>query len=93
MEITRKTHYKPDGIRVREDGRTRCIFENGTQSNMLKRSVEKILYANGKAVTENFEKVNEGFAETFGIITDEDQEAGFIYLIKSKPPGNGLLHR
>ena len=45
INITIKEHYKPDGTRVREDGRTRCIFENGTESNMLKRSVEKILYS------------------------------------------------
>ncbi|WP_319589270.1 GIY-YIG nuclease family protein [uncultured Draconibacterium sp.] len=84
INITHKEHYKPDGTRVREDGRTRCIFENGTQSNMLKRSVEKILYANGKVVTENIDKVNEGFLEKFGTITKEDEEAGYIYVLKSK---------
>ena len=84
INITKKEHYKPDGTRVREDGRTRCIFENGTESNMLKRSVEKILYANGKVVSENIDKVNEGFIEKFSNISVEDQEAGFIYIIKSK---------
>jgi len=84
IELTQKEHYKEDGTRVREDGRTRCIFENGTESNMLKRSVEKILYANGQVVSENADKVNESFLEKFGNITDEDQEAGFIYILKSK---------
>lgn len=84
INITHKEYYRPDGTRVREDGRTRCIFENGTESNMLKRSVEKILYANGKAVSENADKVNERFLEKFGNITDEDREAGFIYILKSK---------
>ncbi|MFO7862387.1 MAG: GIY-YIG nuclease family protein [Salinivirgaceae bacterium] len=84
IRISHKEHYKPDGTRVREDGRTRCIFENGTESNMLKRSVEKILYANGKAVTENIEKVNEGFMESFSSVTDQDKEAGYIYVLKSK---------
>ena len=37
----RDDHYKEDGTRVRKDGRTRCIFENGTESNILKRSVDK----------------------------------------------------
>lgn len=83
VNITKKEHYKPDGTRVREDGRTRCIFENGTESNMLKRSVEKILYVNGKVVTENFEKVNESFIENFSNITEEDKEAGYIYVLKS----------
>lgn len=84
INITHKEHYKPDGTRVREDGRTRCIFENGTESNMLKRSVEKILYANGKAVSENADKINESFIEKFNNITDDDKETGFIYILKSK---------
>jgi hypothetical protein len=84
INISQKEHYKKDGTRVREDGRTRCIFENGTESKMLKRSVEKILYANGRVVTENIDKVNEGFIESFSTITDEDEEAGYIYVLKSK---------
>ena len=84
INITKKEHYKSDGTRVRADGRTRCVFENGTESNMLKRSVEKILYANGWVVSENKDKVNENFIETFSEITEEDKEAGYIYILKSK---------
>lgn len=72
------------GSRVRKDGRTRVIFENGTESNMLYRSLYKALLANGKAVSENIDKVNESFIEKFSNITDEDEEAGFIYILKSK---------
>ena len=72
------------GDRTRKDGRTRVIFENGTESNMLYRSLYKVLLANGKAVSENFDKVNESFIEKFSNITDEDAEAGFIYILKSK---------
>lgn len=72
------------GNRIRKDGRTRVIFENGTESNMLYRSLYKALLANGKAVSENVDKVNEEFKEKFGNITDEDKEAGFIYILKSK---------
>jgi hypothetical protein len=84
IDITKKDHYKPDGTRVREDGRTRCIFENGTESNMLKRSIEKLLYANGQVVTENIDQYNEEFVEKFSNITEADQEVGFIYILKSK---------
>jgi Asp-tRNA(Asn)/Glu-tRNA(Gln) amidotransferase C subunit len=83
IEISREDHYKEDGTRVREDGRTKCIFENGTVSNMLKRSVEKILYSNGKAVTEHIDEVQEEFIEKFNDITDEDKEEGFIYVLRS----------
>jgi hypothetical protein len=84
INISNKEHYREDGTRVREDGRTRCIFENGTVSNMLKRSVEKILYANGQVVSENRDKVNDSFIKKFSNITDEDEEVGYIYVLSSK---------
>ena len=84
IDISKTEHYREDGTRVRTDGRTRCIFENGTESNMLMRSVEKILYANGKVVTENADSVTEEFYERFTDITDEDKEAGYIYVLSSK---------
>ncbi|QVY66879.1 GIY-YIG nuclease family protein [Polaribacter sp. Q13] len=84
IDYTRKEHYKEDGTRVREDGRTRCIFENGTESNILKRSVEKNLYANGSVVTENMDSISEEFIEKFSDITEKDKEAGYIYVLKSE---------
>ena len=84
IDISKKEHYREDGTRVRTDGRTRCIFENGTESNMLMRSVEKILYTHGKVVTENADSVTEEFYESFTDITEEDKEAGYIYVLSSK---------
>lgn len=75
--------YK-SGSRERKDGRTRVLFENGTESNMLFRSLYKSLLANGKAVSENADDVNESFLETFSNITEHDEEAGYIYILKSK---------
>jgi hypothetical protein len=84
INYEREDHYKEDGTRVREDGRTRCVFENGTESNILKRSVEKNLYANGKVVTENMDSISEEFIEKFSDITEDDKEAGYIYVLKSE---------
>lgn len=75
--------YK-SGSRLRKDGRTRVIFENGTESNMLYRSLYKGLLANGKAVSENVDKANEIFYERSGSITEKDQDTGYIYVLKSK---------
>jgi hypothetical protein len=72
------------GKRIRKDGRTRIVFENGTESNMLYRSLYKSLLANGKVVSANVDKVNEDFIVKFSNITEEDEEAGFIYVLKSK---------
>jgi len=71
-------------LRKFEDGRTRTIFENGTESNMYFRSLAKALIMNGRVVTQNIDKVNEGFIENFSSITEEDEEAGYIYVLKSK---------
>lgn len=68
-----------DGKRFRKDGRTRCIFENGTESNMLYRSLAKSLYADGKIVT----PVSDHFTDV-KLIRDHDQSAGFIYVLSSK---------
>ena len=67
-----------------KDGRTRLIFENGTESNILMRTVEKNLYKNGKSVTENVDAVIEDFNKSFTGISEEDKEAGYIYVLKSK---------
>lgn len=75
--------YK-SGSRERKDGRTRILFENGTESNMLFRSLYKALLVNGKAISQNADEVNESFLETFSNVTEHDEEAGYIYILKSK---------
>jgi hypothetical protein len=72
------------GVHNRPDGRTKTIFENGTESNMMFQSLYKALHENGKVVTENVNDVNNDFLEKFSDIRDEDKEAGFIYILRSK---------
>ena len=66
-----------------KDGRTRCIFENGTESNILYRTVGKNLSNNGKSVTQNIDKVVDEFKESFSGISDEDKKNGHIYVLSS----------
>jgi len=84
VNISQEEQSFVSGKRERKDGRTKCIFENGTESNMLYRSLAKILYVNGRVVTQNIDKVNEDFIEKFSNITNEDEEVGYIYVLKSK---------
>ena len=84
INIDRKEQSFASGRRTRRDGRTRCIFENGTESNMLYRSLGKILYANGKVVTQHIDKYDEELVEKFINVSPEDEEAGYIYVLKSK---------
>ena len=84
VDFTKEVQEFKSGSRERQDGRTRIIFENGTESNMLFRSLYKSLLANGKAVSRSVDDVNDTFIENFNNITDLDEEAGYIYILRSK---------
>jgi hypothetical protein len=71
------------GKRFRKDGRTRCIFENGTESNMLYRSLAKALYNDGKIVSETNDSLNDELYKNMGGVTEEDTESGYIYILSS----------
>lgn len=66
------------------DGRIYCVFENGTESKMRYRSLGKGLYENGFAVTHNSDTDEKVLVNNANAITDEDEEAGYIYILKSK---------
>ena len=68
----------------RMNGRLRCIFENGTESDLLLRSLSANLYKNGQRVSANEEKITVDLMKGFGEITEEDKETGHIYVLKSK---------
>lgn len=74
---------KPDKS-GKTNARLRCIFENGTESDMLLRSLAAELYKNGKRISENQGKINSAFQRSLGAITDDDKESGFIYVLTSK---------
>ncbi|MBP9586798.1 MAG: GIY-YIG nuclease family protein [Bacteroides sp.] len=65
------------------DGRTYCVFENGTESNLLLRSLAKALYLDGYTVQESKETDENCLKESFRI-TDEDVATGYIYVLASK---------
>jgi len=71
------------GKRHRKDGRTRCIFENGTESNMLYRSLAKSLYHGGKIVSQTEEQINKELHKNLGVIKEGDELAGYIYILRS----------
>jgi len=66
------------------DGRTKIIFENGTESSMKLRSLGKNLFINGKGITQSADVEAKVFVENFNNITEEDKEAGYIYVLSSK---------
>ncbi|MBL6970042.1 MAG: GIY-YIG nuclease family protein [Campylobacterales bacterium] len=59
--------------------RLKIIFENGTESNMLLRSLSSSLYTDGKIITENEDKLLDGLSQ----INKDDTQNGFIYILES----------
>ena len=65
------------------DGRTRCIYENGTESDIYLQTLRKNVVANGYAVTETQEE-GEGRFFRSDDVKQEDQVTGYIYVLRSK---------
>lgn len=80
--VVKEEKFK-SGSRTRQDGRTHIIFENGTESNMLYRSLYKQLLKNGKSVSETNDESLNMFEKNMVGISDEDQATGYIYILQS----------
>lgn len=63
----------------KQNARLRCIFENGTESDMMLRSLAAELYKDGRRITANEEELLQGFSD----ITPQDEATGYIYVLKS----------
>lgn len=63
----------------RQQARTRCIYENGTESDILRNSLAKTMYREGQIVSENVDDT----LKTMAGITDEDESNGCVYVLRS----------
>lgn len=72
------------GERTRKDVRTRTVFDNGTYSNMFYRSLGKQLYKGGRIVTDLAKDSEKELFTNAEHLDTEDQETGWIYVLKSK---------
>lgn len=63
-------------IKGKINARLRCVFENGTESDMLLRSLSAELYKHGRRVTDNEDTLLDN-------IKEDDISTGFIYVLKS----------
>ena len=70
---------KFETINGKRNARLRCVFENGTESGLLLRSLARELYRDGRRVTEHEDHLLDNFYN----ITKDDQETGYIYVVKS----------
>lgn len=83
-DLERTEWEQKSGNRVRVEGRTRTIFENGTESNMLYRSLGKQIQKNGKLITNSNEYTENQLFVSSGLVEEEDVLTGYIYVLQSK---------
>ena len=77
LAVKQKIEYK-SGAKVRREGRTRCIFDNGTESSMLYRSLGKALKLDGFCISDLIEQ-----GESSVSIDSTDVQNGYIYVLRS----------
>ncbi len=65
------------------DGRTRTIYENGTESDITLQTLTRAAYSDGYMVTENSETDEHAFQNQFSQINEKDVADGYIYVLSS----------
>ncbi len=77
------TYVAQVGNKIKTSGkvnaRLHCIFENGTESDMLLRSLARELYKDGRRVSEHEDRLMDAFDN----ISDDDNQTGSIYVLTS----------
>lgn len=61
------------------NARLRCIFENGTESDMLLRSLAAELYKDGRRITAHEDRQLDNFIG----LNDDDTSSGYLYVLSS----------
>lgn len=74
-ELKRSSNFLPDA-------RTRCIYENGTESDILLQTLRKNVVGDGYAISELREEAEAQFFSNSDITT-EDKVTGYIYVLSS----------
>ncbi|MBD5155894.1 MAG: GIY-YIG nuclease family protein [Oscillibacter sp.] len=77
LAVKQEIEYK-SGAKIRREGRTRCIFDNGTESSMLYRSLGKALKLDGFCISDLIEQTDGPVS-----IDSSDVQNGYIYVVRS----------
>ena len=74
-ELKKSSNFLPDA-------RTRCIYENGTESDILLQTLRKNVVGDGYAISELQDETDSHFFSNSDIATD-DHVTGYIYVLSS----------
>lgn len=78
-----KIHEVQKDRNYKNDGRIRCIYDNGTESDILLRSLAKSLYLDGYTIQNTLFDADAYVKKSF-TVTDLDVVGGYVYVLKSK---------
>lgn len=78
VEGSVSTYNYSSGGRDRYDGRTFCIFDNGTTSDMLYRSLDKALRKDGYSISDKLQP-----SLVADAVNEEDLSMGYVYILRS----------
>ena len=67
----------------REDGRTRVIYENGSEADLKFRTLTKYLSVTGYSIQDTSDVTTEELEQSF-TLSDNDVESGTIYVLRSR---------
>ncbi len=77
-----KWEKRSSGNRQRHDARLYCVFENGTESNLLRQSLAKALWSDESCRQIIDAHKRPLFDENYAI-NNEDEPTGYIYVVRS----------
>lgn len=72
------------------DGRTRCIYENGTENDILLETLRRNVLHDGYGVSELQENIDEKFFSTE--LAEGDKATGFVYVLRSLSPNPDIAN-
>jgi hypothetical protein len=73
------------------DGRTRCVLENGTETDILLGTLRKNVVGSGYGITDIQEETNSTFFKN-NDIAEGDVSTGYIYVLKSKSQNQDIAN-
>ena len=82
MVYLQKVGEKAIGTSRALDARTRCIYENGTESDIYLQTLRKSVVASGYAITETLEETGAHFFNPEDV--KQEDQVTYIYVLRSK---------
>lgn len=81
LESIKETKRSRNGM---IDGRTRCIYENGTESDILLETLRRNILNDGYGITDPQDKAETDLYKN--VLAEGDKSTGFVYVLRSLSP-------